>query len=382
MISVGSGSSWIQGDAVCLTCGHIAELVGVPKVESGPHEICTSACRQVLEKLCVRNDFLTKKVKELQDKVENSSLRVPTSANTTKDIKAGTDVFSYKPPSAAVQTAPLRTPTSHTTTSVQTEEYKVGDSVLVRERHSESWKQGIVTKAEPHSAPTVRVSGLGEMTWGLVTSMRAPSKSTTRSTSSTPKMESKLIPKICGIDLLEPSEMKDMITTLAELKSKVERLQSENTRITKQLNTMTTEKAELNNTVSHAESKKKTLEYLLEVQRRQNEELAQKATETASLKATNTKLEAQLESSERQIEATLQTEIGWSYTMNDVVMRIFNAMKSANLSLEMRKVAVASTPTEFSNWFLDGSKQLQKLARPLTGPPVRNLRRKQSKFSR
>ncbi|KAJ9471007.1 hypothetical protein DIPPA_35425 [Diplonema papillatum] len=365
MIRVGGNSAWIQGDAVCLGCGMVAELVGVPKVESGSHELCTSACREVLQKVCMRHDFLAAKVKELQDRIRNPTNQLvpestyPSSYQPTK----------YEAPPEAIRS--LRAPSQYSTSAAQTTtdttapapELKPGMAVFVRDRPSDSWRPGVVIKADAGSRPLVKVDKLGEMRWGHVVldtgngppptaqASSAPTPAASTATTAAPPVVAQGT-ITTALDLLDTTDMRDLIKTMGDLKTKVDRLQAENTRLTKQLNTLTLQKTELDHKVTAAENRRQTVEFLAEVQKKQSDDLSLKANESCTLRDENHALKKKLDDAETQIQATLRFGGTWDKTLATVVGRLQTMLRNSKLCLEARRVAATSPPSEFRKWIM------------------------------
>ena len=402
MLAVAGDSSWIQGDAVCLGCGRVTELLGVPVVTSGPHKICTSACREVLDKLCLRYDFMCAKVKELQERLETGNSRA------IEGAKKSTTTFGYQdPPSTALQAVSLRHPTHHTQASCQTTpEHKAGDKVFVRDHSSEPWRAGVFLRYTQEQLPLVRVPGMGELVWGHVTadgtvmsqkvskpmlktqsrspkrgivnspqnSSSSPKKKFSSSAPSSPKggnhspsgktteskgrtgkddkSKEKSPRKLQATDLVEPSELRDMVKTIADLKLKAERLQGENTRLTAQLNTMTSEKAATEAKLDTVTLRQQTIDSMTKVQGKKTEELNEKKQEAALLKAYNGKLQHSLDDLHTLSEATLQREIDADATMGTVVLRLQNLLRHSSTAVETRKMAASLPPKEFRRWLM------------------------------
>eukprot|EP01064_Diplonema_japonicum_P007370 TRINITY_DN15001_c0_g1_i1.p1 TRINITY_DN15001_c0_g1~~TRINITY_DN15001_c0_g1_i1.p1 ORF type:complete len:383 (+),score=67.08 TRINITY_DN15001_c0_g1_i1:105-1253(+) len=368
MLAVSANSTWIQGDAVCLGCGVVAELVGAPRIQSGAHDICDAPCKRVIEKLCVRNDFLSARVKELQQQMRSGQSLDDGAASKNPTT---TQSYTYTAPSGAVQTAPLRVPVKYQdgTTQTQKIEFTKGTNVVVRDRSTEQWRKGVVTDSNGSGGRVVvRVPGIGEHTWGHIqidghneTPPHHKNSTVSKPTQSEPEIKS-TTNKISGLDLLTSSELADMVKTVSELKTKVDKLQAENTRLTTQLNTATTDKTNLTQKITAEQTRKETLEYLNKVQLEENSQLSRKIAELATLRSEKTRLENDLSACTKSFEATLSSEISVQQTVAAITARVQNLLRTQAQVLQARKMAAVSSPDEFKKWLLQCDPHLALLS--------------------
>ena len=410
MLSVAPDSSWVQGDAVCLSCGAVAELVGVPLASSGRHEVCTSACREVLEKLCVRNDALSARVKELQEQLAAGTGSARRD-EVARECREGREAFGYaKPREAGVHSTHLRVPHPHRTAACQTAEaeaagaaaaaadFKLGARVLVRNLAGDDWRKGVFVRyASDDGRPSVRVTGLGELVWGhcVADDGKTPLKQATATSTpraaaaaaekagrgseepakekkdgatgearaSTPKggggegskrpaSKSPGTGSLSGADLVDAADLKDLVKTIADLKMKAELLQSENMRITTQLNKQVMEKATLDSKLEVAQSRQQALDLLTVAQGKKHAELKVVSSEATLLKEQNARLQQTLEESQTLVKATLRHEMGRDDAVVSLVQRLQTLLRSSGTAASTRKMASMLGPQEFHRWLL------------------------------
>ena len=154
------------------------------------------------------------------------------------------------------------------------------------------------------------------------------------------------------MDLLDMSELQDMAKTISELKNKVEKLQNESTRATRQLNTLSTDKAQLSDQILAAENRAHQVEYLTDVNMRQTEDLAVTKAELVKLRREHVALSADLKDSQVHVRAVLGTEMSFDGTLACVVRRLQSIMQEPAQSAEARKMACVLSPDDFRAWLL------------------------------